>query len=444
MNAHDKPISSLTTDLLMDEMLALRSAVVTAAQPLLTRFRRGADADDAAVANLAHYLALRHHDLRPLQRQMMWRGLSSLGRLESRVLPTLDAALGALAAMTGRQCPTPAADGSGFLCRRAAAQTGDGHSLRRAAGASPQPDHGHPPERGRHRPDFVIDLARRGMDIARINCAHDNNVAWRAMAANVRAAGKRFGRHLTVLMDIAGPKIRTEAVVLPDEKAKLQPGDALRLVAFGAPRGTADVPFSAAVSLPEMVTRLLPDDRLRYDDGKLEGVVESVADGEAIVRVGRTKAGGIKLKPEKGINLPDTALGLSPLTAKDEGDLASVIECADMIGYSFISRPEDIELLEGALARAGQARASARPRRQDRAAGGGDESSRSHCRRQRRRPFGVMIARGDLAAEIGFERLAEMQEEILWICEAAGSPRDLGDTGARGPDTRTASPRAAR
>ena len=422
MNAHDKPISSLTTDLLMDEMLALRSAVVTAAQPLLTRFRRGADADHAAVANLAHYLALRHHDLRPLQRQMMWRGLSSLGRLESRVLPTLDAALGALAAMTGRQCPTPPPTEAAFFAGEL--------RLKQATDIL----FGAPPAHRRSRimvtlpseaatdPDFVTDLARRGMDIARINCAHDNNVAWRAMAANVRAAGKRFGRHLTVLMDIAGPKIRTEAVVLPDEKAKLQPGDALRLVAFGAPRGTADVPFSAAVSLPEMVTRLLPDDRLRYDDGKLEGVVESVADGEAIVRVKRTRAGGIKLKPEKGINLPDTALGLSPLTAKDEGDLASVIECADMIGYSFISRPEDIELLEGALASAG---------RRERPLGLVAKIERPEAltnlpdliaAASGRRPFGVMIARGDLAAEIGFERLAEMQEEILWICEAAGVP----------------------
>ncbi len=149
--------------------------------------------------------------------------------------------------------------------------------------------------------------------------------------------------------------------------------------------------------------------------------MESVAEGEAIIRVGRTKAGGTKLKPEKGINLPDTALGLSPLTAKDEDDLLAVIECADMIGYSFVSRPEDIDLLEAALARCdmhgkrlGLVAKIERP-----------EAVRNLpalIARVRSRPFGVMIARGDLAAEIGFERLAEMQEEILWICEAAGVP----------------------
>eukprot|EP01032_Pedospumella_encystans_P030509 gene30509-34437_t len=171
-----------------------------------------------------------------------------------------------------------------------------------------------------------------------------------------------------------------------------------------------------------MVTRLSVGDRLRYDDGKLEAVVESVADGEAVIVVRRTKSGGAKLKPEKGINLPDTALGLSPLTAKDETDLSTVIECADLIGYSFVSRPEDIDLLDTVLARYD---------RRDRPLGLIAKIEQPLAlanlpaliaRALKRGPFGVMIARGDLAAEIGFERLAEMQEELLWICEAASVP----------------------
>ena len=269
----------------------------------------------------------------------------------------------------------------------------------------------------------MIDLARRGMDIARINCAHDDNVGVAGDGAHVRTAGTIVGRGLTVLMDIAGPKIRTEAVVTPDGKRKLQTGDAVRLVASGPPRATPDAPFSAAVSLPEMVNRLTVGDRLRYDDSKLEGVVESVRAGEAIVRVTRTKAGGIKFKPEKGLNLPDTVLGLSPLTAKDERDLATVIECADMHRL-LLRQPAGGHRSAGGGARSAPARATAR----------WAWSPRSSARRRSRtcqtliacasgrRPFGVMIARGDLAAEIGFERLAEMQEEILWICEAARVP----------------------
>jgi pyruvate kinase len=177
--------------------------------------------------------------------------------------------------------------------------------------------------------------------------------------------------------------------------------------------------------LPELVTRLSVGDRFRYDDGKLEGAVESVGDGEAVIRITRAKSEGIKLKPEKGINLPDTALGLSPLTAKDHDDLATVAECADMIGYSFVSQAEDIDLLEDFLAKHCADRPVdfplglvAKIERPEAVKNLPDLIARAVSRR----PFGVMIARGDLAAEIGFERLAEMQEEILWICEAASVP----------------------
>ncbi len=100
-----------------------------------------------------------------------------------------------------------------------------------------------------------------------------------------------------------------------------------------------------------------------------------------------------------------------------------MVACADMVGYSFVSRPEDIDLLEAALARHGEAAARlgiVAKIEQPRAVSNlPDLIARVVATG---RPFGVMIARGDLAAEIGFERTAEMQEEILWICEAASVP----------------------
>jgi pyruvate kinase len=404
--------------ILMDDLLALRKAVAETAEPLIARFD---GAEDGAMTNLAHYLALRHHDLRPLQRRLMPLGLSSLGRLESRVLPTLDAVLASLAALTGRDSPFPAPDPVAFF----AGETRLAAATDALFGAPPLHRRGRimvtlPSEAAANR-EFVIDLARCGMDIARINCAHDDNGAWQAMAANVRAASALVGRQLTVLMDVAGPKIRTAMVVSPEGKAKARPGDLLRL-ADALPRADNEARFCVTLSLPGIVDRIAVGDRFRYDDGKLEGIVESAGDGEALVRVTKTKADGTKLKPEKGINLPDTVLGLSPLTAKDEADLETVIRCADMIGYSFVSRPDDIGLLEEVLARHGA---------QERPLGLVAKIERPEAvsnlpdliaRASRRRPFGVMIARGDLAAELGFERLAEMQEEILWICEAAGVP----------------------
>jgi pyruvate kinase len=269
-------------------------------------------------------------------------------------------------------------------------------------------------------PALLLDLTRRGMDIARINCAHDNPDIWRALAQHARSAGTETGRAVRILMDIAGPKIRTGAVLCD---RKIVAGDAMRLMAEGEPALADGIAACAVVSLPEIVTRLSVGDRIRYDDGKLEGAVEAINGREALIRIRRTKAGGTKIKPEKGLNLPDTALGLSPLTAKDEEDLASVVEYADMIGYSFVSQPADIDLLEQALqARNLAGKTLGLIAKIEQPSAVHNLPALIAQARRHRHPFGVMIARGDLAAEIGFERLAEMQEEILWLCEAASVP----------------------
>ncbi|HVO02459.1 MAG TPA: pyruvate kinase [Candidatus Cybelea sp.] len=421
MNAPTPPGTAASAAALLEEVLALRADVVAGAAPLLLRFGDESGNLPPTLVNLAHYLAFRRHDLRSLQRKLMVRGISSLGRLESRVLPTLDAVIAALSAIANRPSPVVAPEEASFF----------GGELRLQQAADTL--FGPPPPKRRARimvtlpseaarePGFVLDLAKRGMDIARINCAHDDRDAWRAMVEHVQAAGKAVRRPLKVLMDIAGPKIRTESVLSLDRKAKLAPGIALRLVSTVTPRVSTDIPFCAAVSLPELVSRLSVGDRFRYDDGKLEGAVESVGTAEAIIRISRAKTKGIKLKPEKGINLPDTALGLSPVTAKDQDDLATVVDLADMIGYSFVSRPDDIDLLESFLAEHNCKRPLglvAKIERPEALVNLPDLIARA----VRRRPFGVMIARGDLAAEIGFERLAEMQEELLWICESAAVP----------------------
>lgn len=411
--------ASIRAAAIFAEVSTLRQSILDEA---LTGIGNGSEGDPAII-NLGHYLALRRHDIRSLQRRLMALGLSSMGRLEGRVLPTIDAVLHALSELAHRDengitMPSEAE----FFAGEARLEAGTETLFGRKAGARRTRIMVTLPSEAADSPDLILDLARAGMDVARINCAHDSPEAWRAMTAFVRTASGVVGRDIKVLMDIAGPKIRTGEVASAEKKARLQIGDRVRLVATGAPRIDASAPHSAAVSLPEMVTRLSVGDRVRYDDGKLEAVVESVGDGEAVAIVRRTKSGGTKLKPEKGINLPDTALGLSPLTAKDENDLLTVIECADLIGYSFVSRPEDIDLLDTVLTRCGRA---------DRQLGLIAKIEQPLAltnlpaliaRARQRGPFGVMIARGDLAAEIGFERLAEMQEELLWICEAASVP----------------------
>ncbi|BBE74415.1 pyruvate kinase [Oharaeibacter diazotrophicus] len=404
------------------DLAALRDAVVADGEARRAAFAAAHGPIGPGIANLADYLALRRHDIRPLQRALMARGLSSLGRAESRVLPTLDAVAVALAALAGRPAPVEApGDDAFFAGERLLAANADAALGPRPAGRDTRIMVTLPSEAAGD-PGLVLDLARRGMDIARINCAHDGIVAWEAMARAVRTAGEIVGRPIRVLMDIAGPKIRTEAVVAADKARRIVVGDTFSLVAGGTPEIVGDAVAAASVSLPEIVTRIGVGDRVLYNDGKMEARVEAADGASALLRVTRVRAGGVKLKPEKGLNLPDTALGLSPLTAKDIQDLAAVVRTADMIGYSFVSRPEDIDLLETVLADTGLVPPSlglvAKIERPEAVA----NLPALMARVAGRRPFAVMIARGDLAAEIGFERLAEMQEEILWLCEAASVP----------------------
>ncbi|MDO6966761.1 pyruvate kinase [Rhizobium alvei] len=405
---------------LLADIRALSEAVHREALQMLQSW--GKSEEQAALANLAHYLALRHRDLRILQRRLMPFGLSSLGRLESRVEPTLAAVERALSLVAGLPPQSTDFDPDRFFAGEERLEDASDRLF-----GAPNPD-----RRGRimvtmpseaaDDPKFIADLVRRGMDVARINCAHDDAEVWARMAKHVRAAGAAIGRSPRILMDIAGPKIRTGDVVTNPGQKKIELGNALRLVASGEPWLTEGIAAAATVSLPEIVTRLSVGDRVRYDDGKLEAYVESLEPGAAILRVTRAKAGGAKFKPEKGLNLPDTVLGLSPLTSKDVDDLEAVIANADMIGYSFVSRPDDIDLLEEAIARIGA------PQRELGLIAKIEQPEAVRnlpaliATAAGRRPFGVMIARGDLAAEIGFERLAEMQEEILWIAEAASVP----------------------
>ena len=201
----------------MQEVVALRAAADAAA--IVERLQ--GDATDPSVLNLAHYLALRQQGLRCLQRRLMLFGLSSLGRLESRVLPTLEAVIAGLAALAGRTLPETALDERAFFAGEA--------RLVAAAEAlfGPAPPNRQTrimvtlPSDAAWRADFILDLARAGIDCARINCAHDGAEAWRAMAGHVRKAGEAVGRRLSVLMDIAGPKIRTAQVRFPEARPKV-------------------------------------------------------------------------------------------------------------------------------------------------------------------------------------------------------------------------------
>jgi pyruvate kinase len=182
----------------------------------------------------------------------------------------------------------------------------------------------------------------------------------------------------------------------------------------------ASVAARIGCTIPEVLGDVRPGERVWFDDGRIGGRIESVADGEATIEITNAAAGGAKLRANRGINLPDSDLRIASLTAKDLADLRVVAARADIVGMSFVREPSDVASLDRHLARLGRRDAGILLKIETRRAF--DHLPSLVLAAMRRRAAGVMIARGDLAVECGFERLAEIQEEILWVCEAAHMP----------------------
>jgi pyruvate kinase len=157
-----------------------------------------------------------------------------------------------------------------------------------------------------------------------------------------------------------------------------------------------------------------------FDDGKIGGVIDKVEHDRVLVRITQTRADGAKLHADKGINLPETDIRLAALTEQDLVDLSFVARHADIVAMSFANTARDVERLQAELRRSAERATAIVIKIETRR--GFENLPEMLLAAMRWHSCGVMIARGDLAVECGFERLAEVQEEILWICEAAHVP----------------------
>ncbi|TXT25450.1 MAG: pyruvate kinase [Gallionellaceae bacterium] len=177
---------------------------------------------------------------------------------------------------------------------------------------------------------------------------------------------------------------------------------------------------SIACSLPEIFRTVQAGERILIDDGRIGGVIRSVGSNKIVVEITQAREGGEKLLANKGINLPDSHLDLAGLTQQDIEHLEFVVQHADMVGLSFVRSAADIGLLQKHLARLNTEKLGIVLKIETRAAF--ENLPELFFALLHSPTVGVMIARGDLAVECGYERLAELQEEILWLAEAAHLP----------------------
>ncbi|HTY29631.1 MAG TPA: pyruvate kinase, partial [Mycobacterium sp.] len=181
-----------------------------------------------------------------------------------------------------------------------------------------------------------------------------------------------------------------------------------------------DEPPWIGCTLPEVFDTAEAGERIFFDDGKIGGEVVAVHPDSLEVRIDHPPHGTVKLHAGRGINVPDTDLVISALTDKDVADLATVVELADIVQLSFVRDPADVIRLYDELSRLGDCDLGVVLKIETRE--GFERLPQLLLTAMRRRRVGVMIARGDLAVECGYERMAEVQEETLWLCEAAHVP----------------------
>jgi pyruvate kinase len=158
-----------------------------------------------------------------------------------------------------------------------------------------------------------------------------------------------------------------------------------------------------------------------FDDGKFHGVISSTGPEHVIVRMKKVRGGGARLRADKGINFPKSRLTISGLTEKDREDLQFVVAHADIVNMSFVNSAKDVRELMRALRKAGASKELGVVLK--------IETHRAFrnlvkilLEGMQMHPLGVMIARGDLAIEVGWERIAVVQREIMKMCHAAHVP----------------------
>jgi pyruvate kinase len=179
-------------------------------------------------------------------------------------------------------------------------------------------------------------------------------------------------------------------------------------------------PAAISCTLPEIFVQVRAGERIWFDDGKIGGIIRQADQDHIHVEITAARPAGSKLRSDKGINLPDSAISLPALTAKDLDDLEFVALHADLVGMSFVRHERDVHELRRHLARLDGERLGIVLKIETRQ--GFERLPNLLLAVMRHHAAGAMIARGDLAVECGYERMAEVQEEMLWLCEAAHMP----------------------
>ncbi|MEL6918038.1 MAG: pyruvate kinase [Bacteroidota bacterium] len=494
---------------------------------------------EKSAQNLVNYISFRSFDVREMQDQLKNLGLTRFSNAESHIkasVLTIRYLLGLVVAENEKDAlkqQWSIKKGKKLLERNSKDLLGKGTKGRRVRIMVTQP------KEAADNYGMVKQMVEKGMNVARINCAHDSREVWSKIISNIKKASKELGKEVKIAMDLAGPKIRTGKIIpgpkvlrskskkdalgqpiewgtitlVPEtdyipapnilpiasgDLGKLEVDDVIALVdarskhrkltvtkidgnqveteskqtiyfepglvlntsfnaspmAFiigdipalenalvlktgdeiwvkkeeiiGAPalfdtEGHLVRPAIISCQMPEVFNYIKKGDGVFFDDGKIGGTITDVEENLFKVKITLAKENGSKLRAYKGINFPDSKLGFSGLTAKDRMDLPFVAEHADIVNFSFVNRPADVTELYQELTKLNALEKMGIVLKIE-TQFGFENLAPILLEAMKTKNVGVMIARGDLAIETGWENIGEIQQEMLSICGAAHVP----------------------
>jgi pyruvate kinase len=252
---------------------------------------------------------------------------------------------------------------------------------------------------------IIEQMARAGMDVARLNFSHGTHAEHGLAIERVRSVEARIGKPIGILQDLQGPKIRLGT--FEGGRATLRRGGAFVLTTVAC-QGSAD---RACITYEGFARDVKAGDRVLIDDGRIALEVQEVDGGEVLCRV---ETGGV-VQDHKGVNLPRTTVRMGVLTEKDRDDLAfGLRHGVDYVGVSFVRSAADLlEVREFVNEHRSDAQVVAKLERPE-ALGRLDEILAA--------TGGVMVARGDLGVELPLEDVPIAQKEIIRKARLSRTP----------------------
>lgn len=242
----------------------------------------------------------------------------------------------------------------------------------------------------------ISSLVDAGANVFRLNMSHGTHEEHEQMALRIRKIAKKKKKHIAILMDLCGPKIRVGE--FEGGSIKLVENEEV-VVSCSLSKGCAGLIPSQYKSLYKDVEK---NDRILLDDGKLELKVTAVRDKDVVCQV----VYGGELKNKKGLNLPDSKVSTSSFTAKDKRDVDLAIKLgADFLALSFVRDDKCIKTLKRYLAKAGSIIPVISKIEKPQAIDFIEEILHESD--------GIMVARGDLGIEMPAQQVPLLQKHLI-------------------------------